>query len=281
MKTHQTAVALAGILSGTLACHAAGQAPITLTVDESQSVVDIGIQIISPLGNRSDTDNSPFGGSADVRFDDDANPSIFILDDYSFISTETLDYFYDFGLLGTVTAQGVGVGLTYPSTSLPVSTGISPGAGTFILPVIDNQFVGVVNVTSTGLIGDTVGSESFDLSVDTEVDILKNTEGIVTFNGEDVTVTLVVPFQVTQEPALGVEFIIGGTATFVLTGQRDCPGDVNDDGGVSDSDFFAWVTVFLADPRSPAQTQACDVNGDGNCSDSDFFAWVTSFLDGC
>ncbi|MEM1072186.1 MAG: family 16 glycosylhydrolase [Planctomycetota bacterium] len=54
----------------------------------------------------------------------------------------------------------------------------------------------------------------------------------------------------------------------------DCPADVNSDGSVNDSDFFAWVTAFTQ------QSAACDVNLDGSCSDSDFFAWVTVFTSG-
>ncbi|MEM9166806.1 MAG: dockerin type I domain-containing protein [Planctomycetota bacterium] len=61
------------------------------------------------------------------------------------------------------------------------------------------------------------------------------------------------------------------------TPAPDCPCDVNGDGNCSDSDFFAWVTAFVASPRTPEQEAACDVNGDGNCNDSDFFAWVTEF----
>ncbi|MEM9166716.1 MAG: matrixin family metalloprotease [Planctomycetota bacterium] len=53
-----------------------------------------------------------------------------------------------------------------------------------------------------------------------------------------------------------------------------CPGDVNRDGEVNDSDFFAWVTAFTNNAPE------CDVNEDGNCSDSDFFAWVTIFTNG-
>ncbi|MEM9167938.1 MAG: GC-type dockerin domain-anchored protein, partial [Planctomycetota bacterium] len=60
----------------------------------------------------------------------------------------------------------------------------------------------------------------------------------------------------------------------------DCPADVNRDGVLNDSDFFAWVTVFIADPRTPEQTEQCDVNLDGACDDSDFFAWVTEFISG-
>ncbi|MEM9167292.1 MAG: hypothetical protein AAGB48_09765 [Planctomycetota bacterium] len=56
---------------------------------------------------------------------------------------------------------------------------------------------------------------------------------------------------------------------------KDCPGDVNGDGTVNDSDYFAWVTAFIGD------LPECDVNGDENCSDSDYFAWVTAFIGGC
>lgn len=66
-----------------------------------------------------------------------------------------------------------------------------------------------------------------------------------------------------------------------LTPVEPCPADVNTDGQVNDSDFFAWVSAFTTDPATPESAAACDVNRDGACSDSDFFAWVTLFLSGC
>ncbi|MEM9165644.1 MAG: hypothetical protein AAGB48_01315 [Planctomycetota bacterium] len=60
-----------------------------------------------------------------------------------------------------------------------------------------------------------------------------------------------------------------------------CLADVNRDGVASDSDFFTWVTAYLADDPTS------DQNGDGQfgtsslTGDSDFFAWVTNFLEGC
>ncbi|MEM9166496.1 MAG: GC-type dockerin domain-anchored protein [Planctomycetota bacterium] len=75
---------------------------------------------------------------------------------------------------------------------------------------------------------------------------------------------------------------LGGNIELYLSVLDDhCPADVNGDGTLNDSDFFAWVTVFTADPRSPQQEEDCDVNEDGICSDSDFFAWVTAFGTGC
>ncbi|MEM1072608.1 MAG: DUF5060 domain-containing protein [Planctomycetota bacterium] len=54
-----------------------------------------------------------------------------------------------------------------------------------------------------------------------------------------------------------------------------CPGDVNRDGLVTDSDFFAWVTAFIT------QSPGCDQNGDTLCTDSDYFVWLIAFEVGC
>ncbi|MEM1071804.1 MAG: GC-type dockerin domain-anchored protein [Planctomycetota bacterium] len=54
-----------------------------------------------------------------------------------------------------------------------------------------------------------------------------------------------------------------------------CRADVNRDGSVDSSDFFAWVTAFLA------ESYPCNQNSDDVCNSSDFFAWVTVFIDGC
>ncbi|MEM9166717.1 MAG: reprolysin-like metallopeptidase [Planctomycetota bacterium] len=72
-----------------------------------------------------------------------------------------------------------------------------------------------------------------------------------------------------------------GSYSATVVCDAPCPADVNLDGDVTDSDFFAWVTAFTASPRTPEQEEACDVNRDGSCTDSDFFAWVTIFTGGC
>ncbi|MEM8758537.1 MAG: GC-type dockerin domain-anchored protein, partial [Planctomycetota bacterium] len=55
----------------------------------------------------------------------------------------------------------------------------------------------------------------------------------------------------------------------------DCLPDVNDDGTLDGSDFFAWVNAFST--GGPG----CDQNGDGECGSPDFFAWVAGFGQGC
>ncbi|MEM8756858.1 MAG: GC-type dockerin domain-anchored protein [Planctomycetota bacterium] len=67
------------------------------------------------------------------------------------------------------------------------------------------------------------------------------------------------------------------TINWAIDAPTICPADVNGNGSVDGSDFFAWVTAFSANPRTPEQESACDVNTDGSCTESDFFAWVAAF----
>ncbi|MEM9165645.1 MAG: M14 family zinc carboxypeptidase [Planctomycetota bacterium] len=84
------------------------------------------------------------------------------------------------------------------------------------------------------------------------------------------------------EDLINGSVVEAGVDAVSLTITDGCPSldpcdvaDVNNDGSVNDSDFFAWVTAFTT--GGPG----CDQNGDGDCSDSDFFAWVTVFTSGC
>ncbi|MEM8757030.1 MAG: GC-type dockerin domain-anchored protein [Planctomycetota bacterium] len=54
-----------------------------------------------------------------------------------------------------------------------------------------------------------------------------------------------------------------------------CPADVNADGAINGSDFFAWVAAF------GAGSYLADQNLDGSVDGSDFFAWVAAFGVGC
>ncbi|MEM9166721.1 MAG: GC-type dockerin domain-anchored protein [Planctomycetota bacterium] len=95
-------------------------------------------------------------------------------------------------------------------------------------------------------------------------------------DGEGLVSLVEAPFEAMRD-----NFIYGDRDILftVRIGSDDpCPADVNGDGTLNDSDFFAWVTAFVSDPRTAEQEEACDVNRDGSCSDSDFFAWVTEFI---
>lgn len=81
------------------------------------------------------------------------------------------------------------------------------------------------------------------------------------------------------EPVTEIRALLSGT-----NGQVDfnnmgftavCLADVNQDGQINGSDFFAWVNAFGTGGTG------CEQNLDGVCNASDFFAWVAAFGDGC
>ncbi|MEL7483877.1 MAG: hypothetical protein AAFN41_05930, partial [Planctomycetota bacterium] len=266
MKTTSPA---ALVFSGLMGAAASAQ-PIVLTVDPAQSSLDVEIEIVSPVGTETDSDSSPVQGTTTIELDDLVNPTSITLSDYAFTATEPLDYFYDFGFFGTVTVTGTDVGITLPAGFPPEVAPVAAGTGAFGLPEIDTQVVGTAGVTSTGIIGNTVGAATFDLGTDTKPDVFAAT-GTVSVSGSTVTVTITVPFQTTQEQDLGVVFNIGGTATVIATGtipDDPCPADTNGDGALDPADFNAWVIAFNT------QAPECDQNGDGLCNPADFNSWV-------
>ncbi|MEM8876111.1 MAG: GC-type dockerin domain-anchored protein, partial [Planctomycetota bacterium] len=87
----------------------------------------------------------------------------------------------------------------------------------------------------------------------------------------DVTQTTPSPLGLLTDTRL----VFNRTGTIAGIATDDCPGDVNGDGDLNGSDFFAWVAAFGSlDP-------VADVNRDGSVDGSDFFAWVAAFGQGC
>jgi hypothetical protein len=114
--------------------------------------------------------------------------------------------------------------------------------------------------------------------------------GIARWNGtewEDVAGSLNIP----QAPALAVletnapQVCVGGlfqaaggapSAFFARFGGVDCcPGDFNQDGGVTSSDFFQFLEAFFR------EDPAADINSDGAVNTVDFFDFLVVFFDGC
>jgi len=54
-----------------------------------------------------------------------------------------------------------------------------------------------------------------------------------------------------------------------------CPANVNNSGGLSPTDFTAWIAAFNSGAPE------CDQNGDCLCTPADFTAWIANFNAGC
>ncbi|MEM1071365.1 MAG: GC-type dockerin domain-anchored protein [Planctomycetota bacterium] len=120
--------------------------------------------------------------------------------------------------------------------------------------------------TTPGIDEDTAGGDAFDIRWAVLPGTLTRAE-IDRFDFIRVTTAVDVPSGIFGEVSTEIDA--------VADAAPPCPADVNADGAVTDSDFFAWVTAFIAgDP-------VAEQNGDGLITDSDFFAWVTQFIDGC
>jgi hypothetical protein len=79
----------------------------------------------------------------------------------------------------------------------------------------------------------------------------------------------------------GYEPGFGGRATLSLTiGSAPCPGDLNSDGQVDDSDFVLFASAYnLLDCSDPSMPAGCpsDLNADAAVDDSDFVAFAAAY----
>ncbi len=253
--------------------HGAHAQPIDLTVDPAQSSISITIELDTPVGTRSSNDSSPVEGTAVIELDDTGMPASITLSDYLFTAQNDLNFSYNYGVLGSVTGVGTGLGLRQPSGSPPTSGPVDAG-GAFSLVGVPNETLGTVDASGTGVIGATIGTVAIDLSTlgATTVDAT----GTVGVTGDQVTATVTVPISATNEVQPGVTATITGSATVVATGTIDtCVADTNGDGMLSPADFNGWIIAFNA------QSPACDQNADGLCTPADFNSWIINFNNGC
>ena len=248
--------------------------PVTLTVDPAQSSIDVSILLSTPLGNRTDSDDSPLVGSAVIELDSASAPSSITLIDYSFAAQNSLNFVFDYGFLGSVTASGTGLGLELPAGGA-ATTGPVDGTGAFLLLGVPSQATGVITSSGTGVVGGAIGTVSSDLSTQAPGTI--DSPGTVTVVGDQVTLSITVPLETQQAVADGITATVTVSATVIATGtiEAGCLADVNGNGVADPGDFGAWVAAFNAnDP-------AADQNGDGSVDPSDFGAWVANFNAGC
>ena len=253
---------------------AAASQPIELTVDAAQSTITVNIELVTPVGTRSSEDDSPITGTATVELDDAGMPASITLIDYVFAAQNDLTFAFNYGVLGSVNGVGSGLGLRQPAGS-PSTSGAVDGAGAFGLIGVPNESLGTIDASGSGVIGATIGSVSIDLATLGASNV--DASGTIAIAGDQVTATIVVPINTSNELQPGVTANITGTASVVATGviASACPADTNGDGMLSPADFNGWIIAFNT------QSPACDQNGDGACTPADFNGWILNFNAGC
>ncbi|MEO1534132.1 MAG: GC-type dockerin domain-anchored protein [Planctomycetota bacterium] len=265
-----TALVFSGLAGGAISAQ-----PIALTVDPAQSSLALTIEVQTTLASASDDDSSPIVGDLMIELTPTTGLTAIDLIDYSLAAQDTLNFGFNFGLLGSLSADGTGLGIRQPAGAPPAS-GTVDAADMFSIVGVPSEGVGVIDVTGSGVVGGLVGAQTIALtdlgasSVDAS--------GTITVVGDQVTLSGSVPVSFSEEVQPGVTVVVTGTATVVATGtipDDPCPADTNGDGALDPADFNAWVIAFNT------QAPECDQNGDGLCNPADFNSWVINFNAGC
>jgi hypothetical protein len=265
-----------GLSATAVSAFSAAAQPTVLVIDPLQSSVTIEICISNPLaGTRCDTDSSPIAGDVEIELDDYGTPTQVTLNRFDYATTQALSYFFNFGVLGTVSGSAATVALGSPMGAAPVTAAVA-GDGSFTLMGIPSEAAGTINISSTGLIGTVIGNQTIDLAT-LAVDPF-DVSGTVSVSGGVVTLSFSAPLVGSSTTTDGTTIAVDGQAVGVAVGpvpEAPCPADANGDGLLLPNDFSAWIAAFNA------QGPACDQNGDGLCLPNDFSAWIANFNAGC
>lgn len=205
------------------------------------------------------------------------------------------------GLLSNVVEMGVGYWQFAPAIQVGLRGGLR---FTPLVPNLSYQMNGFMNVNQFGSLPSTSASSAVSLKEFPSASsvLYSNTTA---FSGVGVLWSPSTPQAGTQSGNLtmGVQYELlfdftlvashGGDTTVsyfiklkngpffqMRVFQRPCPGDMNGDGYVDDSDFVGFAIAYdlylCSDPGMPAGCPA-DLNGDGFVDDADFVLFATAY----
>lgn len=254
---------------------AAQAQPTDLTVDMSQSSINLTVTLDTIVGSRTDSDSAAMTGSMRIELDSYESPTTITLHQYE-LNAGSLSFFFDYSFLGTISATAEGMSMSMPAGATPVTGTVMPD-GTFLVTDVPNQTAGLISVTGTGAAGTALNDTMLDLSTLPQDPI--EVSGIVNVDAGVVTIAISLPLDnSTMDPNTGTTVTLAGSATVIANGdvpEPVCLPDTNGDGAVTPADFSAWIAAFNA------MAPACDQNGDGACTPADFSAWVGNYNAGC
>jgi len=264
-----------GILAAVICTPAALAQPADLTIDQTQSQINLTVTLETAIGTETDSDSAPITGTMTIELDDYDIPTTITLIDYNF-AVGQLNFDFDYGFFGTVNASTNNLSMNMPTGATP-ATGPVDGAGAFTVDSVPNEMAGIIDVSGTGAVGALIGATAINLATLPPQPV--TVSGVVNVVTNEIFVTVVFPIDASDtDPDTGVIVTFMGTATIVATGpvpEDQCLADVNGDGQVTPTDFTAWINAFNN------QLPECDQNGDGACTPTDFTAWIANFNAGC
>jgi len=250
-----------------------------LTIDSSQSSINIDATLLASVGDQTDSAASTISGTIEIELDDYTNPSAISIVDFLIIIDDDIVLAYNYGFLGNADATLSNTMAMYGTPGMP--TGPVPAVlGDFDFPAVPSALAGDGNGSYNFLLvgSDTVVINLADLGL-FDAPIAGNASG----DGTTVNLTATYDINVTQELVAGIADIqLVGTANIVAVGQAPQPGgcnvaDIAEPFEVLDlADIGAFVTAFTT------QQPAADIAAPFGVYDlADISAFVTAFTTGC
>jgi hypothetical protein len=241
----------------------------TVPIDPDQSSITATLT----LQGQSSSDTSPVAGYVELTLATVNTPATVTGHDFDLALTQTLDFFLNYGIGGTFTAQVTGLHLVYAAPGTPVGP-VPVVGGAFAFAGVPANTQGVLTYTATGLV--CISLQSMGLPcVDTDNLATEPTQAIdfdATLSVSPTRlVTVIAQVDRTQpidpaNPSLGTLRTAGTIRGSVLVPV--IPGDATGDCAVTFADITSVLTNW----------GAAGPDGDADSSGGVTFADITSVL---
>jgi hypothetical protein len=274
MRLDSRTVFTCALLVSGLASGLAQAQPLELTVDPARSTLDLTIELQTAAGNRTDTDSSPINGTIVLGADDYGAPASVVLYDIRLFASDTLQFNWSWGFLGSADATMTGGGFIDATPGVP--KGPVPVTSTaFTVPSVAIQPLGVLDANYNILI---VGSGSVSQDLANEPPALTDLSSEITVIGSTVEVSSTVVFDGSFPLGDGLgTAVVSGTGTVVATGSLlGCDADLAAPFGVLNFfDISEFINLYNA--RDPM----ADFNVDAAFNFFDITAFIDAYNAGC
>lgn len=269
-------------LSAMLIAAAAGLAAAdnaVLTIDPTQSSIDVEATLLAVVGDRTDSATTSVSGSIEIELDDYGTPAAISIADFVIVLDNDVTLEFDYGFVGSATATISDAMAMYATPGLPAGP-VPVTADAFDFPAVPTALAGTANASYSFFL---VGSDTVALDLADQGTIDAPISGLVSSDGETVTLSGSFAIDTTQVAVEGVADIrLVGSATLVATGPAPEPAGCNaadlvEPFGVLDlADIGAFVQAFtsqdpIADLAAPA----------GVFDLADLQAFIGAFVGGC
>lgn len=248
-----------------------------LNVIPAQSTADVTVQLLTPLGNGSDSDSSPLSGFVLIETDSEMAPfgSAQILDlalnntDAVSLSICVVDFFgCQAGVDVDAAANDIQVDLVAPGPSAVVTGGVFTQVNNAV------EINGMLVVDATGLANGQVPEGDFVLNGMA----IGNMTGTIGESAGVVDLSIQINAMISETDLMtGVTTETSIASTVVATGTQVQPGDMNCSGAVTLDDVPLFVQAMLNDPTfAGCAPGLADVNGDNSLNGNDIAALLAA-----